>query len=238
MKVQSYYSQLVPQVSKILITNPLKINERSHVIRESIDKISKDWHNCLKALVLRDCMVKEWISFHEKRIKIGKLENNSNSSNNNSKTSSPSLTHLDQHWLEEKYQKNVCGELISIALKATSDTQGLTQKIMTDVVLSLYLCLSKMATELLDRSLRQAEIDFLLSQLFYVMTDISFEWYETCTLLDKTRKEKISTSTSTPTLKIIPSVITGDNTLSFQDKRALLANKLVVNQPTIKVHRD
>lgn len=85
------------------------------------------------------------------------------------------------HWKEEKYKKNITGEMASMAFRASHSAQekGLTPKICGDILWSISVCLSKEIDFPPEK--RAAFDDLLLEKIASLITPLLDLWKKTAT---------------------------------------------------------
>lgn len=84
-------------------------------------------------------------------------------------------------WNEQPYKKNICGELASMAFYASHPTQekGLTVPLITDILWSIHVCLSREISADLNRVLSTQEYEYLTRKVLSILPDLVSLWYTT-----------------------------------------------------------
>jgi len=173
-KVQTHYQILDKKIAKSLIDSRLDSSKRNRLIKDLINTYQQQW---LQFLV-------QIINFNSCLTELVILLNNSNSIITPSTiTCTPSSTlvinTLKDNWLEDKYSKNICGELLSLAFQAShpSENNGLTYVVIGDMLWAMFLCLSRQLTSIMNRTLYQYESDLLLDQVFNLLNSLITSWH-------------------------------------------------------------
>lgn len=160
--VNSYYYTLSPEKVSLLISSRLDNNIRQSILRRYITgKSSREW----KDLVL--IIVKQ--NFVTRQLQKGKIDNYQSL-----------LDEINNFWSEEKYQKNICGNVLTLLFQASYGSQhsGLTSKILSDLIWTIYLTLSKNLTRYLERSLYPLEVNLLINLLVPQVSILIDLWIE------------------------------------------------------------
>jgi hypothetical protein len=91
------------------------------------------------------------------------------------------LLGLLSQWEEEPYKKNICGELSSMGFHAShrAMSEGLNAVIVSDILWSMHLCLTRELGISLKRSLEPQDHQFLCSKILITGEFLFNLWYET-----------------------------------------------------------
>lgn len=157
------YSKLDSQTLNVLLESRLDSSERLSCLRKTLEPNHANW---LK-LISQFCHLSDVL----KQV---------SSSSTLTPTLTPALTpaltptqpqnvvnSLSLRWYEQPYLKGVCGEIRTLAHQTTlsAETSGLTYKICSDVLWSIYLCLTRELVSCLNRSLNEIESQVLFEQV-------------------------------------------------------------------------
>jgi hypothetical protein len=116
---------------------------------------------CKRDRLLRDVIKTQsnnWLSFLEAKFNLGEQ--------------------FSQNWHQEKYKKNTVGEIVCFAFTA-SNAGVYTEKTCTDILWSVYLCLSRAVSQALNRTLTSEEQNAILSLTDDLPHMISDLWLQT-----------------------------------------------------------
>lgn len=148
-KVNSYYYTLSPENLSLLLSSRLDNNIRQSILRRYITgKSSGEWKTLILSIVEQN--------FVTRQLRKENIDNYQSI-----------LDEINLFWSEEKYQKNICGNILTLLFQASYSSQhsGLTSKILSDLIWTIYLTLSKNLTRYLERSLYPLEVNLLINTL-------------------------------------------------------------------------
>lgn len=91
------------------------------------------------------------------------------------------VTQLESRWTEQQYFKGVTGEIRTMAQQVTfpAETTGLTYRICSDILWSVYLCLSRELVSSLGRSLFEVENAGLFDEVCSMTAGLIQQWSQT-----------------------------------------------------------
>ena len=137
--VQNVFACLDKDTSQILLQSRLDSSKRYSIIRDVVKLCQKQWLQVICQIICKDHICR---SLHKQSIDPVQ-----------------SIDVFKSQWLEQKYQKNICGKLCSLVLQASnmSEQSGCTHRILSDMLWSVYLSLSKELNTFLGRSLYTEE---------------------------------------------------------------------------------
>ena len=143
----SNLNKLELEVRKALTESRLDSNNRLKLLKEYTEQVNKGWLTTMLAI----------INYANTSKRIG--------SGAEAKTISDKL--IKNSWDEKKYEKNICGEIISLAHQASHSTEinGLTYRLMGDIFWIIYISLSKVLVQTLNRPLYVMESNVLLDTI-------------------------------------------------------------------------
>ena len=155
--MQTNFSKIDIDVRKRLITSRLDSNNRLKLLKDYTEKVNKEWLTSLLTIINYANMSNQ-IASGTKTINVppapgigdrGREKNIKNS------------------WYENRYEKNICGEIISLAHQASHSTEknGLTYRSMGDIFWIIYISLSKVLVQTLNRPLYLIESNILLNTI-------------------------------------------------------------------------
>lgn len=167
--IQNYLNTLDKEILIKLINSRLDSSKRNNIIKTIIQKVQKKWLQTFIQLIN-----KSYLNNHINLI----LNQNNKVSDSFIKHHIETLNKLKNNWYEEKYQKNICGELISLSFQSShpSESKGLTYITLSDILWSIYLCLSRQLTDILNRPLFIIEIDILFTLINEISIELINEW--------------------------------------------------------------
>lgn len=133
--VQTTFQSLDTETCKILLQSRLDASKRYSIIRDVIKLCQKQWLQVICQIICK----------HHICLSLNKQHLNP----------MQSIDIFKSQWLEQKYQKNICGKVSSLVLQASnmSEQSGCTHRILSDMLWSVYLSLSKELNTFLGRSL-------------------------------------------------------------------------------------
>ena len=84
-------------------------------------------------------------------------------------------------WPEQTYKKNISGEMVAMAFYAShpSSEKGLTPIITSDILWSIYICLSRELTAERENALNEEESDLLIMQIIMLTPILIDLWHKT-----------------------------------------------------------
>lgn len=167
--VANLYSRLDRTDSTILLDSRLESSLRSGIFRDFLAKVSEEWEDVVRQLLLHDLAMRELrqlpteVPYHQLAEEL--------------------VESLSTNWIEEKYKKNVVGELKASALQASNSAEvtGLTTKILSDILWTFSLTLSRTTSTWFvpPRSLTQIETGYLVSIILNSAIEIVNLWIST-----------------------------------------------------------
>ena len=138
------YSKLDSSKVQILLNSRLDSSERLSCLKTSLGTYNTRWFKLLSQFC--------------------RLSNVTSQIKQTSVTLNPSI--LESRWYEQPYLKGVCGEIRTLAFQTfETESSGFTYKICSDVLWSIYLCLSRELVNCLSRGLNGIESDTLLEEV-------------------------------------------------------------------------
>lgn len=151
--------------SQILLESRLDGSTRNKIIKDVVNSIQKQW---LKIIL-------QIIHLHYCNIMI--IDKKTNSINQHNLI----IENINKRWLEDKYSKNICGDIISLSFYSSRPAErfGLTHNVLGDIMWSMYLCLSKELTTALGRSLYIEENNKILDSIYDTFKLITELWIKT-----------------------------------------------------------
>ena len=129
-------------------------NDKRHsLIKTVINSVAGSWFTTIEQLIrLEGCVL------------LVKADKNGV---NVSQLTDTRISNLQSAWNQEKYQHNLVGDLISFAFQASSGSR-ITTKLVSDLIWTTYLALSRFLINILDRQLHEMEIYILIDMAFDV----------------------------------------------------------------------
>jgi len=154
-KVSTLYQSLNREKSNSLITSRFDASTRQGIIRNFINRVEKIWFIEIKNLVLYHYVILDL------KYKFNKEDDKIPSSN-------IIINDLTNSWHEEKYQKNICGDIISLMFQSSfsAEKTGLSSHILGDIIWTIYLSLSRHLNCLIQRPLMIYEIYHIIDMIF------------------------------------------------------------------------
>ena len=191
-EAQQIFTNMDKERSKLLIEQRLDGNNRLRLIRDYVKKVERIWLSFILQLIKQHyaiqqitlvCMMNGNPSDNLTSMKPSNVRKDKNIRADLMMINDKANEYIGmvrKSWLEEKYEKNFCGEVISLIHQATYATErsGLTFKTLGDGMWTSYLSLSKLLTEVLKRSLYTIEGDKLLTLIIDSHQPFIELWYQ------------------------------------------------------------
>jgi len=168
-RIASYYASIDRETTAILVNSRLDSSIRQGILRTFLTtsnegynlKVQNQWQQLIIQIICNHCLVKELLK-SDINVIVERVKE------------------LRVNWVEEKYQKNICGDILSLTFQASAPTQqfGLTSKILSDIIWTIYLSLSRVISINLERPLFPSEINILIDMLLEQVSIIVDLWLQ------------------------------------------------------------
>ncbi len=102
------------------------------------------------------------------------------------------MVSFSQRWSEQKYKKNICGEMAALAFRASHPAQekGLTLTILSEICWSIHMCLAKEVANEMDMPLQEDMHEFLLDLLLELVHPLINLWDKTASSVRNVRSRE------------------------------------------------
>lgn len=175
-EVTKYIDTLSPEMVSVLQNSRLDASKRDRIFRDIIRSVSQRWLlNILINIFMAgdsgipyETIISENTNFLSHPVDISAFI-----------ASNPEA--FTARWNEQPYKKNICGEIASMAFYASHPTQekGLTVPLITDILWSMHVCLSREISTDLNRVLSPQEYEYLTQIVLSILQDLVSLWYKT-----------------------------------------------------------